>query len=132
MSKILNIYENDLDRCWVDSSNIVYMECDDKTNELKVVRITFKNGSTYEYYDVKVQDYLMMREASSNGKAFFKYMKKYEYKRLEDKDVTKLNEELKLILEERENKLQEDLLVAEEEVKEKEEDNGDRGNQSTE
>ena len=59
-------------------------------------------------------------------------MKKYEYKRLEDKDVTKLNEELKLILEERENKLQEDLLVAEEEVKEKEEDNGDRGNQSTE
>ena len=52
MGKIINVYNNDLDKSWFNSSNVVYAECDDKQNELKTVRITFKNGATYEYTDV--------------------------------------------------------------------------------
>ena len=43
MSKIYNLYENDLDRTWYDSSNVLYSECDDVTDGLKVLRVTFKN-----------------------------------------------------------------------------------------
>ena len=39
--------ETRLDRIWYDSSNILYSECDDKLNELKTLRVTFKNGATY-------------------------------------------------------------------------------------
>ena len=46
MSKTYNVYENKLDRTWYQSSNILYSECDDKENELKTLRIVFKNGRT--------------------------------------------------------------------------------------
>lgn len=100
MGKILNVYKNDLDKSWFNSSNVVYAECDDKENELKTVRITFKNGATYEYTDVKVQDYLLFREDASNGKAFIKYIKKYDCKRLDDKNIDDLINEMNLLLEE--------------------------------
>lgn len=98
MGKILSKYANDFDKCWYDSSNVLYSECNDKTNELKEVKVVFKNGSTYLYKDVKVQDYLMFREASSNGKAFFKYIKNYEFEKLEPSNVDKLKEELNQLL----------------------------------
>lgn len=94
MSKILSKYENNLDKAWYNSSNIIYSECDDKDNELKTVRLTFKDGRTYEYKDVKVNDYLMLREATSQGKAFFKYLKSYEYSRVEDKKIENIQKEL--------------------------------------
>ena len=100
MSKIFNLYDNDLDKTWFDSSNILYAECDDKTNQLKIVRITFKDGSTYQYKDVNVTDYLMFREAASNGKAFFKYIKKYECEKMDKKSVESLQEELSTLLNE--------------------------------
>lgn len=92
--KKFNLYENDIDKTWYDSSNVLYSECDDKDNDLKVVRITFSNGRTYQYTKVNVNDYLMFREASSQGSAFNTYMKKYECEKLENKDVAQLNEEL--------------------------------------
>ena len=55
MGKIYKLYENKLERAWYDSSNIVYSECDDIENELKVVRITFKDGRTYRYEGVDVK-----------------------------------------------------------------------------
>lgn len=100
MGKILSKYENDLDKVWYDSSNILYSECDDKENELKTVRVTFKNGSTYEYYDIKVNDYLLFREDASNGKAFYKYIKNHEFKKLDNRDVDVLKNELYELLEE--------------------------------
>lgn len=100
MSKIYNVYENDLDKAWFDSSNIVYAECDDKTNSLKTVRITFKDGTTYEYKNVNATDYLLFRESTSNGKAFLKYIKKYECEKIGKLDVDELKKEINEIIEE--------------------------------
>ena len=94
MSKIYNLYENDLDKAWYDSSNVVYSECDDVTDGLKVLRVTFKNGSTYQYKDVDVNDYLMFRENESQGKALNKFIKKYATERIDDKNVDELKETL--------------------------------------
>ena len=54
MSKIYNLYENEVDKTWYDSSNVIYSECDDVQDGLKVLRVTFKNGRTYKYSDVNV------------------------------------------------------------------------------
>ena len=66
MSKIKSFYCNDVDKVWYDSSNVLYSECDDITDGLKVLRVTFKNGRTYQYYDVNVHDYLLFRENLKN------------------------------------------------------------------
>lgn len=92
MSKTFNIYDNNIDRTWYDSSNVLYSECDDVNNELKTLRVVFKNGRTYEYKDVNVHDYMLFREHTSQGQALNKYIKKYETKRIEDTDLTKLQE----------------------------------------
>lgn len=96
MSLILKHYENDLEKAWYDSSNILYSECDDKDGELKVVRIVFKGGRTYQYTDVKVNDYLMFRENISQGKALNTFMKQYPTERVGDTDVASINEELEI------------------------------------
>ncbi|MBR6516114.1 MAG: KTSC domain-containing protein [Bacilli bacterium] len=89
-----NLYENKLDRTWFDSSNILYSECDDIENSLKVVRIYFSTGRVYQYKDVDVGDYMMFREDKSQGKAFNKFLKKYECERLEDVDVSIIEKSL--------------------------------------
>ena len=94
MSKIFSYYKDDLDKAWYNSSNIVYSECDDKENELKTVRIVFKNGATYEYLDVNVNDYLMFRESISQGESFNKYMKKYKFNKLENSNLDEIRNEL--------------------------------------
>ena len=104
MGKIYKLYENKLERAWYDSSNIVYSECDDIENELKVVRITFKDGRTYRYEGVDVNDYLMFRESLSQGKGFNKYLKKYDGVKIDSLDVNVLNETLKMLMEEDECK----------------------------
>lgn len=97
--KKYNLYENNLDKTWYESSNILYTECDDIENSLKVVRVYFSTGRVYKYKDVNVNDYLMFREDLSQGKAFNKYLRKYECERLEDFNVSDINEQLELILE---------------------------------
>lgn len=86
--------EKRLDRVWYDSSNIVYSECDDKLNDLKTLRVTFKNGGTYEYKNVDVNDYVLFMSGGidgSNGKTLNKVIKgKYEFERLEDRPISEL------------------------------------------
>ena len=94
-----------LDRAWYSSSNIVYSECDDRENDLKTLRVVFKNGAQYQYEDISVQDYLLFMYGGvdgSNGKALNKFIKekKYEYKRIDDANLEKLNEDMNLVLEE--------------------------------
>lgn len=94
MAKIFSIYKDDLDRAWFESSNVKYAECDDLDNQLKVVRIVFNNGQMYEYKDVNVNDYLMFREADSQGKAFNKYLRKYDFEKKGLADLEKIENEL--------------------------------------
>ena len=107
MAKILNHYENNLDKAWYESSNILYSECDDNENDLKTLRITFKGGRTYAYYNVKVTDYLLFREDPSQGQAFNRLIKQHQCERVEDKNVDAINEELQELL----NKKDDDFSV---------------------
>jgi hypothetical protein len=94
----INDTEKRIEKVWYESSNILFSECDDKENELKTLRVTFKNGTVYEYYDVDVNDYLMFRSGgleNSQGKAFIKHIRpKYEYKKLGNVDTKLILEEL--------------------------------------
>ena len=90
MSKIFNLYTKnkdgiDVDRTWYQSSNIKYSECLDYDNRLKTLKVVFNNGTQYEYKNVNSQDYLLFRDASSQGKALNEYIKPkgYEYEKLD-------------------------------------------------
>lgn len=93
-----------IDKVWYDSSMIVYSECEDRLNETKVLKVTFKNGATYVYKDVDVNDYVMFVHGGldgSNGKALNKHIKpKCEFERIEDADLKLLEEEKEQILKE--------------------------------
>lgn len=106
MGKIFNLYtknknNEDVDRTWYDSSNVVYTECIDKDNALKTLKVVFKNGTQYEYDGVAVNQYLLFRDAVSQGKALNEYIKAkgYEYKKLENADLATLDGELNFRME---------------------------------
>lgn len=96
-----------LDRVWYESSNILYSECDDNVDALKTLRVTFKNGATYEYSEVDVNDYVMFIAGGtdgSNGKALNKHIKpKYDCRRIGDMDLSLLEEEKERLLKEQAN-----------------------------
>ena len=101
MSKIFSVYAKnkdgiDVDKCWYDSSNVVYTECLDPDNELKTLRVVFNNGTQYEYKKIDSRDYLLLREDKSQGKALNRLIKekKYDYEKLENADLEAINEEL--------------------------------------
>jgi len=96
MLKYSQYTEDVIDRAWFDSSNIVYGECDESDTQFKTVRITFKNGSVYQYYDVIVHDWVKFKNADSQGKALNEYFKKqgYKYEKLpEPADLEALEKE---------------------------------------
>lgn len=105
------VYENKKDRVWYESSNIVYSECDDNENDLKTLRVTFKNGSTYQYENVDVNNYVLFVHGGldgSNGKALNKFIKpNCEYKRLDDLSVKDLLTEMNELIEKENEKTKE-------------------------
>lgn len=111
MGKILSFYENDVDKAWYNSSNVIYSECIDKEGELKTVKVVFKNGGTYQYKNVNVNDYLMFREDSSQGKAINKFIKKYEFEKLEMTNINDIENEYKLLLERIENETSNKAII---------------------
>ena len=96
MSKIFNVYSNDVDRTWYQSSNIKFSECIDHDNELKTLKVVFNNGTQYRYDKVDVRDYLLFRDAESQGKALNQYIKPkgYAYEKLDNADLATLDGEL--------------------------------------
>lgn len=96
MLKFSYYIDNVMDKAWFDSSNIVYGECDESDTQFKTVRIVFKNGSTYQYDDVHVADWVSFKNADSQGKSLNEHFKKagYKYQRIEDADLNALEEEL--------------------------------------
>lgn len=90
MSIVYNNYINNIDHTWYDSSNIIYSQCfDSKTNE-KSLKIVFKAGRTYLYRNVMDTDYILFRNAASNGKTFNEIIKKYDCLRLQDTNLDEL------------------------------------------
>ena len=101
MSKIFGFYANDVDKNWFQSSNIRYSECIDHDNELKTLKVVFNNGTQYQYNNVDVQNYILFRDDSSQGKALNQYIKAkgYEYEKLENADMQALEDELNFRME---------------------------------
>jgi hypothetical protein len=61
----------------------------------------FNNGTQYQYNKVAVQDYLLFRDAASQGKALNESVKSrgYEYEKLENADLATLDDELNFRME---------------------------------
>ena len=96
MAKKFNVYCNNVDKTWYKSSNIVYTECIDNDNEPKTLKVVFSNGTQYQYNNVNVNDYLLLRESQSQGKSLNRLIKekKYDYVKLENADLNFIEEEL--------------------------------------
>lgn len=88
--KVYNRYINSKDCTWYDSSNVYYSECQDSQEDVKQLKVIFKQGHTYIYKDVALTDYFMFRNAESTGSAFHKYIKKYEFARMPDTSIDEL------------------------------------------
>ena len=94
---VFRYYDKDacVDHAWYDSSNVLYSRCEDKKDDYKQLTVVFKNGGTYHYKDVDVNDYLMFMAGGldgSNGKALNKFIKpKCEFERLPDTDLAQIS-----------------------------------------
>jgi hypothetical protein len=108
MSLITSEYNEEMriDKCFYNSSNVLYSECDDKLNEFKDIKITFSDGRNYLYEGVNVVDYLLFKNSISQGKDLFKYIAvkksgvdKHKTTRLENTDLIYLESEKRRILE---------------------------------
>lgn len=91
---VYNKYLDNQDHTWYDSSNVLFSKCyDDPNSNTKTLKIVFKNGRTYIYKDVDINDYLTFKTAQSNGQAVnTSIIKKYKGVRISDTDVDKLTE----------------------------------------
>lgn len=99
---LLNSFYNEntrTDKAWFDSSNIVYSEfVEDPNKNEGDLYVTFKNGATYKYKNVQITpDYVMFKHGGlegSHGKALNAHIKpKYEFEKVDNRDVDKLLEE---------------------------------------
>lgn len=103
MSILYNKYLDKVDYTWYDSSNILYSECYDNEDDYKSLKIVFKQGRTYLYENVDVNDYLMFRTSLSQGKSFQQYILKkdsdgkqvYKCIRLPDTNVEEISLKMK-------------------------------------
>ena len=96
-------------KVWYDSSMIKYSEMVENENENSGnLFITFNNGTTYVYKNVRFEDYVLFISGGtdiSQGKTLNKVIKgKYEYEKIGNADLNKINEEL--------NKQEEETLIS--------------------
>lgn len=86
-------------KAWYDSSMFYFTKMvEDETENKGDLTVVFKNGATYIYKDVRLEDYVLLvagRTDGSNGRTLNKLIKpKYEYERVADTDVKELEAEL--------------------------------------
>ena len=97
------------ERVWYDSSSVFYSEFVEHENDNNgELFVTFKNGGTYHYENVDmVHDYILFKNGGlekSQGKALNMYIKpKYQFNKLENKDINLLLEELNRVEDDKEN-----------------------------
>ena len=88
---VFNKYVNGKDHTWYDSSNVFYSLCYDNPGAKKILRIVFKQGRTYLYKDVDVNDYIAFKMSPSSGEGVnINIIKKYPAIRLPDTDLESL------------------------------------------
>ena len=85
-------------KAWYDSSMFCFTRAVEHTNANVVdLYVTFKNGWTYKYKDVKLEDYILLLsgfEQSSHGKTLNKVIKpNYEFERVDNVDTDAIWEE---------------------------------------
>lgn len=107
LKKVYNPEER-VQKVWYDSSMIAYTEMiEDEFENKGDLHVTFKNGSTYIYKDVSLEDYILFIGGgtdASQGKTLNKVIKsKYEFEKGENKDVQKLFELMNALNELKEN-----------------------------
>ena len=91
-------------KVWYDSTMFCFTKAVEHENENKVeLFVTFKNGWTYNYKDVKMEDYVLLLsgfEQSSHGKTLNKVIKpNYEFERVKDENVDAIWEECNKLME---------------------------------
>lgn len=102
------IKESLTEKAWYESSNVFYSEfVEDPNKNEGDLYVTFNNGATYKYKNVQIApDYLMFKHGGldgSHGKAINTHIKpKYEFEKMESKDISKLTEEYFTILNQKE------------------------------
>jgi len=72
-----------------ESSNILASTYNTGTKDLTII---FKGGKQYKYPEVKNTDYTRFELAESQGKIFNSHIKKYEFVKLDEIDITKIHE----------------------------------------
>ena len=91
MAIVYNRYVNSEDHTWYDSTSVAYSLCYDNAETTKTLKVVFKQGRTYLYKDVDVNDYLMFKNSESSGKGVSQYIvKKYKPLRMQDTDLVEL------------------------------------------
>lgn len=85
-------------KAWYDSSMFCFTRAVEHENaNLVDLYVTFKNGWTYKYKDVKIEDYILLLsgfEQSSHGKTLNKVIKpNYEFERVDNMDTNNIWEE---------------------------------------
>lgn len=85
-------------KAWYDSSMFCFTRAVEHEDvNLVDLYVTFKNGWTYVYKNVKLEDYILLIsgfEQASHGKTLNKIIKpRYEFERLEDMDVNSIWDE---------------------------------------
>lgn len=91
--------ETKTEKAWFDSSMFFYTEAVEYEDKNCVdLYVTFKNGSTYKYKEVTLEDYVLLIGGgtdASQGKTLNKIIKpKYQFERVEDKSISELTDEL--------------------------------------
>lgn len=90
-------------KVWYDSSMIYFTKMvEDETENKGNLTVVFKNGATYVYKDVRLEDYVLLVAGGtdgSNGKTLNKLIKpKYEYEKIADISIPELEKELEGLL----------------------------------
>lgn len=86
-------------KVWYDSSMFYFTKMvENETKNCGDLTVVFKNGATYVYKDVRLEDYVLLVAGGtdgSNGRTLNKLIKpKYEYERIADTDIKELEKEL--------------------------------------
>lgn len=91
--------ENKKDYCFFESNSPLWGSvCDDNEDDFKTLTVIFRDKDNtnriYRYYNINVNDYILFKNDTSNGKGINKFIinKGYKSEKLTDYDLTDIKE----------------------------------------